>query len=187
MVQASWVPPLHSILIASVAYLTGIIELLAAGTIVAPLMFFCLVLAVYFLALEVFDVPTALVASLFTALSPHLPFIGFYPEAEITYTFFLTLSLLLSIRTFTKGSRANALFMGISFALAWMARSECIIVMAFIFISATVIQGRGFYRSTVFKNCLLATLVFVLTASPYLFFLKYLQSWHSCNVQATGA
>ena len=50
--------------------------------------------------------------------------------------------------------------------------------MAFVFACATAVQGRRFYRSAVFKYCLLATLVFVMTASPYLLFLhKHYGSW----------
>jgi 4-amino-4-deoxy-L-arabinose transferase-like glycosyltransferase len=170
--QALWAPPLHSILIAGVSYVTGMQNLLAVAGIVAPLMFFCLVIAVYYLALEVFDLRTALVASIFTALSPHFLFIAFYPEAEITYTFFLTLSLLLFVRTVTRGSIPTAIAMGISFALAWMARSEGFVVMVFAFAFVTVMQGRRFYRTAVFKYCLLSVIFFVLSASPYLLFLE---------------
>ena len=169
--QASWVPPLHSILIAAVSYATGMRDLLAAVGIVSPLMFFCLVIAVYYLAMEVFDLRTALVASFFTALSPHLLFIAFYPEAEITYTFFLILSLLLFARNISRGSYVGAAVTGVSFALAWMARSEGFVVMAFVFACATAMQGRGFYRTTLFRNCLVAALFFVMIASPYLLFL----------------
>ena len=170
--QASWVPPLHSILVAAVSYLTGIRDLLTAAGIVSPLMFFCLILAVYLLTLEIFDLRTALVASFLTALSPHLIFIAFSSEAEITYTFFLTLSLLLFARNITRGSLAGAIATGISFALAWMARSEGLLVMAFVFACTTAVQGRGFYRTTLFRNCLVSALFFVLIASPYLFILK---------------
>ena len=169
--QALWAPPLHSILIAATSYLTGNVNLLAAAGTVAPLMFFCLVLAVYFLALEIFDLRSALVASFFTALSPHLLFTAFSTEAEITYAFFLTLSLLLFSRTVIRGSRAYAVATGISFALAWMARSEGFLVMACVFACATLVQGRRFYRSSIFRYCLLSTMFFVLTASPYLVFL----------------
>lgn len=169
--QALWAPPLHSVLMAGTSYLTGVGDLLQVAGIVAPLMFFCLVMAVYYLALEIFDLRTALVASFFTALFPHLLFIAFSPEAEITYAFFLTLSLLLFTRTVTRRSTAYAVATGISFALAWMARSEGVIVMALIFACATALQGRRFYRSTVFKYCLLSTFFFMMTASPYLLFL----------------
>lgn len=176
--QALWAPPLHSILIAAVAYLTATRDLLASVGVVSPIMFFCLILAVYYLAREVFDLKTALIASFFTALSPHLLFIAFNPEAEITYTFFLTLALFLFARTVMRDSIIGAISMGISFALAWMARSEAFLVMAFVFTCATALQGRRFYRSTVFRYCLLAALVFTLTASPYLLFLhKHYGSW----------
>ncbi len=176
--EALWAPPLHSILLAAVSSLTGIRDLLAVAGIVSPVMFFCLVVAVYHLVIELFDLRTALVAALFTALSPHLIFIAFNPEAEITYTFFLTLSLLLAAKLFAQGSVVRAAITGVSFALAWMARSEGFIVMAFVFACATVLQGRSFYRSAVFKYSVAATLFFVLTAAPYLVFLKhYYGSW----------
>ncbi|MBI1920711.1 MAG: glycosyltransferase family 39 protein [Geobacter sp.] len=170
--QALWAPPLHSILIAGVSYVTGIGDLLRVVSIVSPLMFFLLVIAVYYLAISLFDQKTALVASIFTALSPHLLFIAFSPEGEITYTFFLTFSILLFMLTIIRGGYVFAIASGIAFALAWMARSEGFIVMALIFLCVIVAQGRGFYRSAAFKYCLLATLAFMLTASPYLVFLK---------------
>ena len=169
--QALWVPPLHSILIAGFSQLTGIGDLLVSAGMVAPIMFFGLVMAVYFLALETFDLRTALVASIFTALFPHLIFIAFFPEAEITYAFFLVLSLLLFLRGITRASAAYAVASGICFALAWMARSEGFIIMALVFALVTALQGRRFYASAVFRYCLLATLFFTLTASPYLLFL----------------
>jgi 4-amino-4-deoxy-L-arabinose transferase-like glycosyltransferase len=170
--QALWVPPLHSILIAGYSYITGISDLLEATAMVAPLMFLCLVLAVYYLALEIFDLRTALVASFFTALFPHLLFIAFSPEAEITYAFFLTLSLLLFIRTVMRRSTAYSIATGISFALAWMARSEGFIVMVLVFACVVSVQGRLFYRSTICRHCLLSTLFFMLSAAPYLLFLQ---------------
>jgi 4-amino-4-deoxy-L-arabinose transferase-like glycosyltransferase len=170
--QASWVPPLHSILIAAVSWMAGIRDLLAAAGIVSSAMFFCLVLAVYYLALELFDLRTALLSAIFTALFPHLLFIAFYPEAEITYTFFLTLSLFLFARTVIRGGNLMAIAAGVSFAFAWMARSEGFVVMGFVFACAVLTQGRRFYRTAVFRYCLLSLVFFVLTASPYLLFLK---------------
>jgi len=171
--QALWAPPLHSVLIAGVSYLAGMKDLLAVAGIVSPFMFFCLVLTVYGLAIELFDLRTALVASLFAALFPHLVFIAFYPEGEITYAFFLTLSLFLCVRTVTRESAAAAAAAGVAFAFAWMARSEGFIVMAFVFACVTALQGRRFYRTAVFRCCLLSALFFFLTASPYLVFLKH--------------
>ncbi len=170
--QASWVPPLHSMLIAAASYLPGIGDLLTAAGIVSSGMYLCLVVAVYLLARELFDLRTALVASFFTALSPHLITIAFSPEAEITYTFFLTLSLLLAARNARLGTVAGAAATGVSFALAWMARSEGIIVMACLLAGLSVLQGRSVFRTRMFRNCLVTVLFFMLTAAPYLLFLK---------------
>ena len=169
--QALWVPPLHSILIAGASCLTGTKDLLAAAGLVSLFMYFCLVPAVYWLALEAFDLRTALVAAILTSLFPQMIFIAFSTEAEITYTFFLVLSLLFFMRSITRQRAAYSAASGVCFALAWMARSEGFIVMALVFVCATLMQGRRFYVSTVFRYCLLSTLLFTLVASPYLLFL----------------
>lgn len=176
--QALWVPPLHSILIAGASLLAGLPDLLNAAGLVSPLMFFGLVMAVYYLALELFDLRSALVAAFFTALFPHLHFIAFSAEAEITYTFLLTLALLFFARSVLRSSRAYAIAAGVTFSLAWMARSEGFLIMAFVFACATALQGRAFHRSKVFRYCLLGTLFFMLVSAPYLLFLhKHYGSW----------
>jgi 4-amino-4-deoxy-L-arabinose transferase-like glycosyltransferase len=169
--QALWTPPLHSLLIAAASLLTGG-DLLSAAGVIAPLMFFCLVMAVYFLALETFDLRTALIAAVFAALFPHLQYIAFSAEAEISYAFFLTLSLLLFTRAVTRRSKVYAIATGFCFALAWMARSEGFVVMVLIIAAAVAMQGRCFYRSDIFRYGLLAVLLFMFSAAPYLFFLR---------------
>lgn len=170
--QALWFPPLHSVLIAAVSYLTGIKDLLAVAGIVAPFMGFLLVLAVYFLASQLFDRRTALIASVLSALFPHLINFSFSPEAEITYTSFLVLSLALYVASIRRNSHCFAVLAGLSFALAYLARSEGFVIMALVFSVTTAVQGQRFYRSKVFKLSATATVLFFLAASPYLVFLK---------------
>lgn len=169
--QALWASPFHSILVAGVSALAGIPDLLTASGIVSAGMFFCLVVAVYYLALELFDLRTALVAALLTALSPHLDFIAFSPEAEITFTFLLVLALLFVARAVARGSKLYAGAAGVAFALAWMTRSEGLLAMVFVFAAVTALQGRAFHRSQLFRYSLLGALFFMLTAAPYLLFL----------------
>lgn len=170
--QALWVTPLHSILIAGVAYFFGIGDLLVAAGIVAVAANLLLVLAVYCLAQEIFDRRTAVIAALFTAIFPHLLFIASSAEGEISYTFFLTLSLTLFIVTVKKSSYIYAVLTGLSFALAYLSRSEGFLIMGLVFVAVTVVQGRRFYRSSVFRMCVVATITFFVVASPYLLFLK---------------
>ena len=170
--QALWAPPLHSILVAAGSYLGRTDNLLAVASMVAALLGVLLVPTVYFLACQVFDRKAALAAALLTAVSPHLLWISKSPEAEITYTFFLTLSLAF----FALMIRRNALFYavptGFCFALAYLARSEGFLILLLVMGAVLAMRGGHFYRSRLFGSCLLTLAVFTLAAAPYLLFLK---------------
>ncbi|HEY6837882.1 MAG TPA: glycosyltransferase family 39 protein [Geobacteraceae bacterium] len=170
--QALWAAPLHSLLIALTSYLTGIRDLAVAAGIVAPVMGFLLVLAVYFLAAELFDRRTAVVAACLTALFPQLLTISFSTEAEVTYTFFLTFAVALFTRSVMRRSYVFALLAGVSFALAYLSRSEGFLVMLLVLAAAAVPEGRQLLRGRTLRLSVVAFLVFVLTALPYLVFLK---------------
>lgn len=169
--QALWASPLHSILIATVSYLTGVSDLLAATSLVSPVMAFLLVIAVYKLTELLFDRKTALVASLIVAISPHLLLISFSAEPEITYTALITLSLALLTRAVTGNSITYAAVAGVSFALAYLARSEGFLILVFVLAMLLIMQGRHCYKTLVFRQCVIITVLFFITASPYLHFL----------------
>lgn len=170
--EALWASPLHSILMAGVSYLAGIRDLLACAAFVSSAMLFLLVIAVYYLALEAFDRRTALVAALLAAIFPHLLFIAFSPEGEITYTALLTLALLLFLRAVKRASLPLAVPAGIAFALAYLARSEGFLIMGLVLTASVAVQGRRCWRSPVLRLCAVVAVAFMLTASPYLLFLK---------------
>jgi 4-amino-4-deoxy-L-arabinose transferase-like glycosyltransferase len=169
--QALWASPLYSILVAAVSYVTGISDLLAVSSFVSPAMALLLVVAVYKLAEQLFDHTTALVAASIAALSPHLLFISFSTEPEITYTALLVAALALLSKAVTGNSKVYAALSGVMFALAYLSRSEGFLIMAFALLSITAVQGRHFYRSYAIKLSTVATLFFFITAAPYLFFL----------------
>lgn len=166
--QAGMFLPFHSILIASVSFLFHIHDLLAATGIVVHMMFILLVTGVYALALNVFDRKTAIIAAIISASFPHLITIANSSEPEITYSFFLILALLLFILSIKRNSYFLAGLTGIFFSLAYLTRSESFVVMSAIFFFSTVIQGKKFYRTAVFRFSLIATLTFFITAMPYL-------------------
>lgn len=170
--QALWAPPLHSILIAAVSFLGQIDDLLVAATVTSVLAGFFLVAAVYFTACQVFNRRVAAIAAGLAALSPHLQNITFSDEAEISYTFFLTLSLGLLSVTLKRDQWIYAAATGVSFALAYLARSEGFLVMALVLGALVLLQGNNLFRSRVFAKGVVALLFFTLVASPYLFFLK---------------
>ena len=169
--QALWASPLHSILIAVTSRLTGISDLLVATSFTAPAMGLLLVVAAYKLGEGIFDRKTALVAASITAISPHLLNISFSTEPEITYTALLILSFALFSRAITGKSFMYASVSGISFALAYLARSEGFLIMVFALLSIAAVQGKQFYRSYAVRICVVTTLFFFITAAPYLFFL----------------
>ena len=170
--QALWAAPLHSLLIALAARLTGTRDLAVAAGYVGMCMGVGLVLAVYFLGRELFDRRTAVVAALLAALFPHLVAISRSSEGEITYTFFLTLALALFVRALRRRSLPWALLSGASFSLAYLSRSEGFIVTFFVLGSAVLFAGRELSRTAALRLALAAAIAFVLVASPYLSFLR---------------
>jgi 4-amino-4-deoxy-L-arabinose transferase-like glycosyltransferase len=170
--QALWAAPLHSLLIALAARLTGTRDLAVAAGLVAPLMGFGLVLSAYFLARELFDRRAAVVAACLVALSPHLLNISRSDEGEITYAFFLTLALGLFVRAARTRSLPWAILSGGSFAFAYLARSEGFLVTLLVLGSATLLAGRRYPRAAALRLALAAIIAFVLVASPYLLFLR---------------
>ena len=170
--QALWASPFYSILVAAVSFAGGIGDLLQAATVVSLLMGFFLVGAVYFAAYQLFDRKVALISATLAALSPHLLRITFSDETEITYTFFLTLSLALFTLALKRASWIYPALAGTGFALAYLSRSEGFLVMTLVLSGAVLLQGRSLLRSKVFTKAVICSVLFFMVASPYLFFLK---------------
>jgi len=191
--QALWAPPLHSLLVAALARLTGSSDLLWMATLLAALGGFLLVPLSYAFTLQLFERRTALIAATLTALSPHLHQISRSPEAEISYTFFLLLALLLMTLALQKEGWLYPAGAGLAFALAYLARSEGFLVLGFVTCALLALcLGRRASASLATK-CAVVLTVFLVSASPYLFFLKghyghwvispkssYVMTWMKC-------
>lgn len=171
--QALWVPPLHGILIACAAYLMNTDDLLRAVGMVSLVQGALLIPLVYGFALTVFDRRTAVTAALFSAVFPHLVWLSFYPESEITYTFLQTASLWAFFLAVSRRSYLLAASSGLLFSLAYLARSEGFVVMGIVLACVCIAQGKTLFRSPVLRICLVAVAAFVLTASPYLLYLRH--------------
>lgn len=169
--QALWVPPLQSSLIALAAWLPGVPNLQIASGIVSPLMGLLLPVAVYGLANRIFNNRIAFAAGLLTAFSPHLRTIQFSPEAEITYTVFLVLSLWLTLLAYQNNKIIWAGLSGISWALAYMGRSEGFLILFFTIAGCAVTKIKADYRAFVRTTAILLV-GFLLISAPYLIFLK---------------
>src|SRR5512138_3387201 len=70
--QALWVSPLHSILIALVAYLPGAHDLQVAAGVVSLLMGIALTVSLYFLAATVFNRKVGILATIVVISFPHI-------------------------------------------------------------------------------------------------------------------
>jgi 4-amino-4-deoxy-L-arabinose transferase-like glycosyltransferase len=147
-------------------------DLLFAVSIVCPLMGVVLVLATYKLAEDLFGWKSALAASTLVALSPHLLSISFTTEPEIMYAAFLVVSLMLFSKAVQRKLITYAGLSGVTFALAYLSRSEGFLIMVFVLGCTVVCQGRLFYRSPISKLCCIVLICFFTVASPYLLFLK---------------
>jgi 4-amino-4-deoxy-L-arabinose transferase-like glycosyltransferase len=170
--QALWFPPLHSILIALVAWLPGVHDIQAAAGIVAILMGMLLTVSLYFLSTEIFNPKVGVLAAITVLAFPHIFNAHISTEAEITYVAFLISSLALLIAAVKRESRILAALTGISFSLAYLARSEGFLIMLMTLAALCASQGSGFYRRPLARLCLITLVLFFATSSPYLLFLK---------------
>jgi 4-amino-4-deoxy-L-arabinose transferase-like glycosyltransferase len=169
--QALWFPPLHSILIALVAWLPGAHDLLTAASIVAVVMGLLLTVSVYFLSATVFGRTVAVITTIVVLSFPHVFNLHFSSEAELTYTTFLVASLTLLLSSVRNGSFPMAILTGVSFSLAYLSRSEGFLIMVFTLAVLCFTQGIHFYKTVLAKLCLTVIVVFFIVSAPYLHFL----------------
>ena len=170
--QALWAAPLPSIIIAIVDSALGVHDLLRTAGILAPLMGFIMTASVYFLAVGLFGQTVAVVASLVTAVTPHLLAISYSMEPEIYYTFFLVTALGLLNRALTCSSLLYASTAGVMFCCAYMSRSEGFLIMVLTAVMLLISQGKQMQRSSLLRVVTVMLVFFFITASPYLLFLK---------------
>ncbi len=176
--QALWVPPLHSILVALAGWLPGVPDLLMASAIVGAVMGILLTGGVWLLASECFGRSVAFGASVIAALFPHFLWISKAPEAECTYAALLVCSLWLFCVALRTQSPRMYVFSGISFALAYMARSEGFLVMVFVTVAVLVVDWNRHKRLNLLRFTAILLLAFFLTSLPYLLFLrKHYEGW----------
>lgn len=169
--QALWVPPLYSILVALVGWLPGVSSLLVAAGIVSVLMGLFLPLAVYGLANSIFGIRIAFAAGVLTAFFPHLRTIQFFSEAEITYAFFLVLSLWMALIAYQKKTVVLAVFSGLAWAMTYMCRSEGFLVMFMAILCCAVAIFKRDVK-TYLKITAVMLIAFLMVSAPYLLFLK---------------
>lgn len=168
--QALWASPGYSLLIAGLSSLVGSRDLLRMASLLGPVIYLALVLLVYFFSAHIYDRKTALIAGILAAVSPHLLTVTFAPEPELLYTCLQVGGLFLLFTALQRRLSSRALLAGAVFALAWLSRSEGLLVMLFT-LAAVLIAERGWRETRIAHLCLLALVAFILVAAPYLLFL----------------
>lgn len=168
--QATWTSPFFSVLIAAVYPLFK--SFIISCYMVNTLMLWLLPVSVYMLASAMFSKKIGLLAAILASLHPH--FFGGHmdTEPEITYTTLLVFSVAFSWFAYSKKSIMYCILSGLFFSLAYMTRSEGLLIFVFVLsaISFLHIKDRNGIRSLV---CIAVMIVvFILASFPYLLFLK---------------
>jgi 4-amino-4-deoxy-L-arabinose transferase-like glycosyltransferase len=171
--QALWFPPLHSILIAAVAFLPGAHDLQIAAGVVSVSMGLLLTVSLYALATQLFNRLTGVIATVTVLSFPHVVHLHASAEAEITYTAFLMAALALLLAAIRRSSYIFAAAAGVTFALAYLSRSEGFMIMVLTLTVLCVTKGIRFYKSLLAKLCMTVVILFFVTSSPYLLFLHH--------------
>ncbi|HLD30437.1 MAG TPA: glycosyltransferase family 39 protein, partial [bacterium] len=117
-------PPFYPFLISIVQFLTGNYEL--AGIWISVIMGTLLVLPVFFLGKEIFNVQAGILSGLVTAVHPLLNISSGSVLTESTYHFFLATSVLFGWYAFLSGKVRTTLLFGFFTTLAYLTRPEAI-------------------------------------------------------------
>ena len=176
--QATMQPPLQAILSVLVYPLTK--NLLISGILVSKLMWWLLPVAVYFLSSQLFGKKTGIVSAILVFFHPHFSTVAGGIEATGTYTTFLVFGAGFLWRAFSKESFLSAILAGITFALAYLSRSEGFLVFLIFNALLFLLAGRHYYKNRLnnevrYKKLLILIISFticIMTSLPYFMFLK---------------
>src|SRR6185503_7446333 len=117
-------PPLYPVLIASFSLITGEAEL--AGRLVSLIMGTCLVVPVFFMALQIYGRRTAFIAASLVAAHPVLVKLSAEVYSEALYLTLLMSGVYWSLRSLEFENLRNNVLAGAFFALAYLTRPEAI-------------------------------------------------------------
>ncbi len=168
--EATIFPVLQPILIALLAFVTGIKNLAFVSSCVSEVAGLLLLLWVYLLARDIYGKMPALAAVLLLIPYPHLVAIAGGDTAESLYASLICLSVLTGYRAL-KSRRMGVFFLaGLSLGLTYLARPEgFVFFLGFFVLSAWTTSREGALKAI--KPVALVTAGFLLFALPYITFL----------------
>jgi len=168
-------PPLYPVFCLLIDMFFNDIEL--SGKLVSILSGTGLVLILFLLAQKLYGNSVALIATCLVAYFPVMIYYSTFTTCEMTYLFFLFLSLLFFVKWVAYPKITFAALMGLSASAAYLARSEGILLLfQLVFMGLLVAlykKSKEKVRIRPYVFGLIACLfAFVLLASPYLLYLK---------------
>jgi len=166
-------PPLYPAFTAVFSLVIKNLEL--AGRIVNVLASVGTSVIIYSLAREIFNRNTARISALFMLIYPPVAYESTDVVTEPLYSFLGLAGILLFYRAFIQKRRISFFFAGVLWGLSYLVRPEGIgfLIVAFGFVLLSVILRFTEDKKIVYAQwILIAVLGFLITASPYLIYLK---------------
>jgi 4-amino-4-deoxy-L-arabinose transferase-like glycosyltransferase len=164
-------PPLFPFAIAATSLVTGQAEL--AGRLVSLVMGTLLVVAVYLIALHLYDRSTAYVAALLVAVHPYLVGFSSTLNCEITYLTLALLGVYWSFRSLRESRTRAFVLAGAFFGLAYLTRPEAalyaLVVLGVTLTYVFLTDRRAFRR--VALRAIGLPVAFAVLAVPYVLWL----------------
>jgi len=164
-------PPLYPVLIASFSLITGEAEL--AGRLVSLIMGTCLVVPVFFMALQIYGRRTAFIAASLVAAHPVLVKLSAEVYSEALYLTLLMSGVYWSLRSLEFENLRNNVLAGAFFALAYLTRPEAIAYPFLVGMTIFAVAVMSRLKPKQVVRCLARMAVpFVLLAAPYVGYLS---------------
>ena len=161
-------PVLYPLFVSVVYVLTG--NILLSGAIVSIVAGGVSIVAVYFIAKELFDRRTALIAAILAAINYHLIIVSTYCWTDSLALFFLLLGYLTGLKLIRTGRYTYAILVGVFFALGFLTRQivEIHFYSFALFYFLTIIYEKNYLGS--FKRLMVLLFALGMVLSPYLYF-----------------
>lgn len=164
-------PLFYSVAIAIFSFVTD--ELLHAAILVSKISVALLIIPTYMLGKELFGRKVGLLSAILVMVMPHVRVIAHSPESEALYTLLLTSSVYLLWLAYKKQSVSLSILTGISFAFAYLTRSEGVFILCFLSFILIILEAKKrSLNKRLIISLALVIVTFFISSLPYLLFLR---------------
>lgn len=165
-------PPLYPVLVALFSIATG--DVVLAGRLVSVLSGGLLIIPQYFLARNLYDKSTALIAALLTLIYPFLLGYSTFALTECLYALLFMLAILSGMHALCDGNRRYFLLTGLTIGGCYLVRPEAFgfALLMIVLIIGLKLISRSASQKDAFANALLFSAGFLLLSFPYVLYLR---------------